>query len=244
MLTVRAAAERGHADHGWLRTWHSFSFADYFDPRYMGWGALRVLNEDIIAPGTGFGMHGHRDMEIVTYVLSGALTHRDSMGHTETLHAGEVQRMSAGRGVLHSEMNHGHEPVHLLQIWIVPAVRGIEPGYEQKAFDPAVKRGRLHPIALPVAQAQAWGESEAAPVRLHADAALYAGCLDGAQRVTHTLAAGRLGYVHVVRGRLELNGVALGAGDAAMLADVTTLELAEGRHAELLLFDLAADAAL
>ena len=155
MIAKRASQERGYADHGWLQTHHSFSFAGYFDPRYMGWGNLRVINEDVIAPGAGFGMHGHRDMEIVTYVLGGELAHRDSMGHVETLRSGEVQRMSAGRGVMHSEFNHDQGPTHLLQIWIEPNVRGIDPGYEQKAFSAASKRGRLWPIAVPVQRAEA-----------------------------------------------------------------------------------------
>ena len=233
MLTLRPAAERGHADHGWLRTWHSFSFADYYDPRHMGWGNLRVINEDIVAPGTGFGMHGHRDMEIITYMLAGELTHRDSMGHTATLRAGEVQHMSAGRGVMHSEMNHGAQPVHLLQIWILPRVRGIAPSYSQAPMDTTAGRGRLAPVALPV------DHPEAAPLRIHADAALYAARLDGADTAQHALAPGRLGYVHVVRGRLAVNGVPLAAGDAALAHDEPLLTLSDAKAAEVLLFDLA-----
>lgn len=239
MITVRPAHERGHADHGWLRTWHSFSFADYVDPRFMGWGNLRVINEDVVAAGTGFGMHGHRDMEILTYMLAGALTHRDSMGHTATVRAGEVQRMSAGRGVMHSEINHGEEPAHLLQIWVLPSRRGLPPSYEQTALPAALKRGRLHPVALPAEGAKPAADGPTPAVRWHADAALYAACLDGAERAQHALQAGRLGYVHVVRGLLTVNGVALGAGDAAMVRDEPTLTLAGARDAEVLLFDLA-----
>lgn len=234
MITLRPACERGHADHGWLRTWHTFSFADYFDPRHMGWGNLRVINEDIVAPGTGFGMHGHRDMEIVTFMLAGALMHRDSMGHSATLRAGVVQRMSAGRGVLHSEMNLGDEPVHLLQIWVRPQTAGVEPSYEQRAFDPDARRGRLQPLVLPQSSAGA----EAA-LRWHADAALLAVRLDGAERAEHALAPGRLACVHVARGQLAVNGVALGPGDAALVRDEPQLRLTDGRNAEALVFDLA-----
>ncbi|WP_058616793.1 pirin family protein [Tepidimonas taiwanensis] len=239
MIVKRASAERGYADHGWLRTHHSFSFAGYFDPRYMGWGNLRVINEDVIAPGTGFGVHGHRDMEIVTYVLSGTLAHRDSMGNSATIGAGEVQRMSAGRGVMHSEFSHAGAATHLLQIWIEPRERGIDPGYEQKTFDIAAKRGRLLPIAVPPEQAAALGTGADAPVRIHADAALYAGLFNGAERATHPLAPGRLAYVHVVRGRLRINGMAFAGGDAAMVADEAALTLSDGEDAEVLLFDLA-----
>ncbi|WP_334134545.1 pirin family protein [Tepidimonas sp.] len=239
MIVRRASAERGWADHGWLQTRHSFSFADYFDPRYLGWGNLRVINEDVIAPGTGFGMHGHRDMEIVTYVLSGELWHRDSLGNVAPIHAGEVQRMSAGRGVRHSEFSGPRGPTHLLQIWIEPSVRGIEPSYEQTAFDAAAKRGRLLPIAVPAEQAAAVATGGLRPVRLHADAALYAGSFDGAEAATHTLAAGRLAYVHVVRGRIVLNGQRFDAGDAAMVQDEPALHLSDGHNAEVLLFDLA-----
>ena len=239
MIAKRASQERGYADHGWLQTHHSFSFAGYFDPRYMGWGNLRVINEDVIAPGAGFGMHGHRDMEIVTYVLGGELAHRDSMGHVETIRAGEVQRMSAGRGVMHSEFNHDQGPTHLLQIWIEPNVRGIDPGYEQKAFSAASKRGRLWPIAVPVQRAEALAGGDDPPVRIHADAALYAGLFDGAESATHALAPGRLAYVHVVRGRIAINGQPFGRGDAAMVADEAAVTLANGEDAEVLLFDLA-----
>lgn len=239
MIAKRASQERGYADHGWLQTHHSFSFAGYFDPRYMGWGNLRVINEDVIAPGAGFGMHGHRDMEIVTYVLGGELAHRDSMGNVETIRAGEVQRMSAGRGVMHSEFNHAQGPTHLLQIWIEPDVRGIDPGYEQKTFAAGSKRGRLLPIAVPPQQAEALATSEDPPVRIHADAALYAGLFAGAESATHALAPGRLAYVHVVRGHVRVNGQPFGRGDAAMVADEAVVTLSDGQDAEVLLFDLA-----
>lgn len=239
MITKRASHDRGYADHGWLQSHHSFSFAGYFDPRYMGWGNLRVINEDVIAPGTGFGMHGHRDMEIVTYVLAGELAHRDSMGHVETIRAGEVQRMSAGRGVMHSEFNHGQQPTHLLQIWIEPNMRGIEPSYEQKSFSAPCKRARLWPIAVPAEHATALAGSDDAPVRIHADAALYAGLFDGAEAATHALAPGRLAYVHVVRGRIRVNGQPFARGDAALVADEAALTLSDGEQAEVLLFDLA-----
>jgi len=242
MMQIRRSAERGHADHGWLQSRHSFSFADYHDPVHMGWGNLRVINEDWIAPGTGFGTHGHRDMEILTYVLQGRLAHRDSMGHVETIGAGELQRMSAGTGVRHSEFN--HEPAgqtHLLQIWIEPAQRGIEPGYEQKTFAAADKRGRLRLLAAPDGAAQG-------ALTLHADAALYAGLFDGAESAQIMLQPGRKAYVHVVRGALAVNGTRLEGGDAAAvlnpahpthLAQPLPIELSHGQDAEVLLFELA-----
>jgi redox-sensitive bicupin YhaK (pirin superfamily) len=232
MITLRKSDERGHADHGWLRSWHSFSFADYHDPAHMGWGNLRVINEDLIAPGTGFGTHGHRDMEIVTYVLDGALAHKDSLGNGATITPGEVQRMSAGTGVLHSEFNHERErTTHLLQIWILPSRRGIAPGYEQKRYADADKRGRLRPVAAP--------DGRDGAVTIHADAALHAGLFDGDEAATLPLAPGRLGYVHVARGELEVNGQRLHAGDAALLRDEPAVALAHGRDAEVLVFDLA-----
>jgi redox-sensitive bicupin YhaK (pirin superfamily) len=232
MITLRKSDERGHANHGWLRSWHSFSFADYHDPAHMGWGNLRVINEDLIAPGTGFGTHGHRDMEIVTYVLDGALAHKDSLGNGATITPGEVQRMSAGTGVLHSEFNHERErTTHLLQIWILPSRRGIAPGYEQKRYADADKRGRLRPVAAP--------DGRDGAVTIHADAALHAGLFDGDEAATLPLAPGRLGYVHVARGELEVNGQRLHAGDAALLRDEPAVALAHGRDAEVLVFDLA-----
>ncbi len=234
MITLRKSSERGHADHGWLKSFHSFSFADYFDPAHMGVGNLRVINEDRIAPGTGFGTHGHRDMEIVSYVLDGALAHRDSMGNDGTIVPGEVQRMSAGTGVRHSEFNHAADrSTHFLQIWIIPDRTGIAPGYEQKAFDPAAKRGRLALVAAPPEQAAAAGA-----VTLHADARLYAGLFDGDEAASLALDPARPVYVHLVRGALEVNGQALGSGDALTLRGETQLTLAHGHQAEVLVFDL------
>lgn len=232
MIEIRRSSERGGADHGWLKTLHSFSFADYYDPRHMGFGALRVINDDRIAPGTGFGTHGHRDMEIITYVLEGALAHRDSLGNGSVIRPGDVQRMSAGTGVQHSEYNHekkGH--THLLQIWIEPAQRGIEPGYEQRHFDDSRKRGRLQPIAAPDAREDA--------VTIHQDAVVYAGLFDGDERAQASIADGRRVYVHVIRGGLRVNGETLEAGDAAKLTGESRLVLDEGRDAEALVFDLA-----
>ncbi|MFT3666253.1 pirin family protein [Piscinibacter sp.] len=236
MITLRKSCDRGHADHGWLKSFHSFSFADYVDARHMGWGNLRVINEDRIAPGTGFGTHGHRDMEILSVVLEGELAHRDSIGahgHGGVVRAGEVQRMSAGRGVRHSEYNHAHDGVtHFLQIWIVPDEAGIEPSYEQKRFDDADRRGRLRPIAS--------RDGRDGSLRLHADATVYAGLFDGAEAAELALAPARLGYVHLVRGELDVNGHALRGGDALLLADEPRVSIAGGREAEVLVFDLAA----
>jgi redox-sensitive bicupin YhaK (pirin superfamily) len=232
MITLRPAAERGQADHGWLKSQHSFSFADYLDPAHMGFGNLRVINEDRIAPGTGFGTHGHRDMEIVSYVLSGALAHKDSLGNGAAIVPGELQRMSAGRGVLHSEFNHAQgEATHFLQIWILPRQAGITPGYEQKAFSDAHKRGRLALVASP--------DGRDGSVTIHADASIRAGLFDGAEAATLALDPARLAYVHVARGALTVNGQALQAGDAAKLVGEAQLRLAEGDHAEVLVFDLA-----
>jgi redox-sensitive bicupin YhaK (pirin superfamily) len=231
VIELRRAAERGHADHGWLDSWHSFSFADYYDPAHMGYGPLRVINEDRIQPGTGFGTHGHRDMEIISYVLEGALAHKDSMGTGSTIVPGDVQRMSAGRGVQHSEFNHSKDGVtHFLQIWIEPNVRGIPPGYEQKHFDAASKRGRLRLVASP--------EGADGSVTIHQDARIYAGLFDGAERAALPLAAGRKAYLHLVRGRLTVNGTLLGAGDALKMSGVADVVLEKGEGAEALLFDL------
>jgi hypothetical protein len=231
MIEIRRAGERGHAQHGWLDSWHSFSFADYYDPAHMGFGPLRVINEDRIQPGTGFGTHGHRDMEIISYVLAGALGHRDSMGTGSTIVPGDVQRMSAGRGVQHSEMNHDKSGVtHFLQIWIEPSARGIAPGYEQKHFDAAAKRGRLRLVASP--------DGAEGSVTIHQDARLYAGLFDGAERATLPIAAGRRAYLHLVRGKLTVNGTPLGAGDALKMTGVREIALANGEGAEALLFDL------
>jgi quercetin 2,3-dioxygenase len=240
MITLRKSADRGFADHGWLKSFHSFSFADYYDPAHMGVGNLRVINEDRIAPGTGFGTHGHRDMEIVSYVLDGALAHKDSMGNGQAgaqnagvIRPGDVQRMSAGTGVQHSEFNHAaNQATHFLQIWIQPAQRGIAPGYEQKHFDAAAKRGRLALVAS--------NDGRDGSVTIHADAALRAGLFDGDEAVELPLAPGRLTYVHLVRGSLRVNGQALGGGDAVTLQGEPKLLLSGGDGAEVLVFDLAA----
>ena len=232
MIEVRKSGERGHAQHGWLDSYHSFSFADYYDPKHMGFGSLRVINEDRIQPGTGFGTHGHRDMEIISYVLEGALAHKDSMGNGSSIVPGDVQRMSAGRGVLHSEFNHAKDDVtHFLQIWIEPGVRGIEPSYEQKHFPEPERRGRLRLIASP--------DGTEGSVRIHQDARVYSALLDGAERATHGLASGRRVYVHVARGKVTVNGRALAAGDALKASGVEEIRLHDGEQAEVLLFDLA-----
>jgi len=231
MITIRRSEARGHANHGWLDSYHSFSFADYYDPDHMHFGPLRVINEDRIAGGQGFGTHGHRDMEIVTYVLEGALAHRDSMGNGSTIRHGDVQRMSAGTGVKHSEFNASQdEEAHLLQIWILPQRAGDQPGYEEKRFDDADKRGRLRIVASP--------DGRDGSVTIHSDASIYAALIDGAEQAIFPLPAGRRAYVHVARGALTVNGEALAAGDAAMIVDVETITLEQGRDAEVLLFDL------
>ena len=231
MIEIRRGAERGHAQHGWLESYHSFSFADYRDPEHEGFGPLRVINEDRVQPGTGFGTHGHRDMEILSYVLEGALAHKDSMGNGSTIVPGDVQRMSAGRGVLHSEFNHAKDAAtHFLQIWIEPNVRGIAPGYEQKHFDAASKRGRLCLVASP--------DSADGSLTIHQDARVYVALIDGAERATHALAPGRRAYIHVARGRLAVNGNALQAGDALKATGVGEIVLEKGEGAEALLFEL------
>jgi quercetin 2,3-dioxygenase len=231
MTELRPGAERGHANHGWLDSYHSFSFADYYDPTHMGFGPLRIINEDWINPGMGFGMHGHRDMEIITYVLEGELAHRDSMGNGSVIRPGNVQRMSAGSGVRHSEFNHSQEDtVHLLQIWIEPNVKGIQPEYEEKHFDTAEKRGGLRRIASP--------DGEEGAVKIHQDAKIYAGLFDGEESASLSLRQGRRFYLHVARGEIVANGQALRAGDALKLEDETGIELRQGKAAEVLLFDL------
>ncbi|OIN92753.1 MAG: quercetin 2,3-dioxygenase [Comamonadaceae bacterium CG1_02_60_18] len=233
MITLRPSQERGYADHGWLKSYHSFSFAGYYDAQHMGWGNLRVINEDWIAPGTGFGTHGHRDMEIVTYVLEGALAHQDSLGHIQSIVPGEVQRMSAGTGVQHSEFNHAPDATtHLLQIWIQPNRLGVAPGYEQKTIAPADKLGRLCLVAAP--------EGEHGVLRIQADARLYAGLFDAGQTASLALPAGRMGYVHLVRGALTVNGLPLRTGDAALLANEASVTLTDAQAAEVLVFDLSA----
>jgi hypothetical protein len=229
MSELRLARSRGHASHGWLDSWHSFSFADYYDPEHMGYGPLRVINEDRIQKGTGFGTHGHRDMEIITYVLEGAVAHRDSLGTGSTIVPGDVQRMSAGTGVRHSEYNAAEGVTHFLQIWIEPELTGIAPEYEQKHFGPEEKRGRLRLIASP--------DRRDGSLLIHQDARVYAGLFDGAERTELGLAADRKGYVHVARGRLKVNGRELGAGDA-LKTDGGRLTLEAGHAAEVLVFDL------
>jgi redox-sensitive bicupin YhaK (pirin superfamily) len=231
MLSVRKAGERGHANHGWLDTWHTFSFADYYDPQEMGYGPLRVINDDQVAPGQGFGTHGHRDMEIITYVLAGALEHKDSMGNGSIIRPGNVQRMSAGTGVRHSEFNPSRdEGVHLLQIWIEPQFTGIRPSYEEKQFGTAEKKGQLRLIASP--------DGRDGSVTIHQDARVYPSVLDGQDAVTHAGAPGRRAYLHVARGSVNANGTPLKAGDGIKAEDVSAISLTDGRDAEVLLFDL------
>jgi hypothetical protein len=233
MLTLRKSQDRGYADHGWLKSYHSFSFAGYYDPAHMGWGNLRVINEDRVAPGKGFGRHGHRDMEIISYVLSGELAHQDSMGNVKGIPPGDVQRMSAGTGVMHSEFNHAEgQTTHFLQIWIEPKLTGIPPSYEQKTIPASEKRGALRLVASP--------DGAQDSVTIHADAALYAGLLDGNETAELALNPDRKGYVHLVRGALEVNGQRIGAGDAVLLEDESRIVLANGTDAEVLVFDLAA----
>lgn len=232
MLTLRPSAERGYADHGWLKSFHSFSFAGYHDPAHIGFGNLRVINEDRIAAGKGFGTHSHRDMEIVSYVLSGELAHKDSMGNVKGIPPGDVQRMSAGTGVAHSEFNHAPgQTTHFLQIWIEPNVTGIPPGYEQKTIAPASKRGTLRLVASP--------DGRHDSVTLHADAKMYAGLFDAGESAALDLAAGRKTYVHLVTGQLSVNGQILRTGDAAMLEGESRLHLEGCDFAEVLVFDLA-----
>lgn len=232
MLTLRPSHARGQADHGWLQSRHSFSFASYHDPLHMGWGNLRVINEDRVAPGQGFGAHGHRDMEIISYVLSGQLAHRDSLGNVEIIRSGDVQRMSAGTGVTHSEFNPSpDEPVHFLQIWLLPRAPGGMPGYQQAAVDAGGRRGRLLCLAAP--------PGAGGLVDVHADARLYAGLLDGPSEGTQlAIAPGRKAYVHLVRGRLQANGRELQTGDALLLQDEPRVVLEGGQDAEVLIFDL------
>ncbi len=236
MSEIRRSQERGFADHGWLKSYHSFSFADYFDPQHVEFGPLRVINEDRVDAGQGFGTHGHRDMEIISYVLEGELAHQDSLGNGSTIRPGDVQRMSAGSGVRHSEFNPSRENgVHFLQIWIQPNVHGIPPSYEEKRFSAEEKRGRLRLIASPDGAQQS--------VLIHQDARAYAGLFDGSENARLDVAAGRRIYVHVARGAIRANGATLEAGDALKITDATTLELDGGRDAEVIVFDLPGDAA-
>lgn len=231
MIEIRRSEERGHANHGWLDSYHSFSFADYYDPRHMGFGPLRVINEDYIDGGQGFGAHSHRDMEIVTYMLDGELAHKDSMGNGSVIRPGDVQRMSAGTGVQHSEFNHAPDrEAHLLQIWIEPNVRGIDPGYEEKHFDVTEKRGRLRLIASP--------DARDGSIRIHQDANVYAGFFDGDEAARVALAPGRRAYAHVARGTVVINGETLKAGDALKVVGENEIDIAQGQQAEILLFDL------
>jgi redox-sensitive bicupin YhaK (pirin superfamily) len=231
MNAVRRSQERGFADHGWLKSFHSFSFADYYDPDFVAFGPLRVINEDRVQSGAGFGTHAHRDMEIISYVLDGELAHKDSLGNGSTIRPGDVQRMSAGTGVRHSEFNPSpSEGVHFLQIWIQPSALGIAPSYEEKRFPAAEKRGRLRLIVSP--------DGADGSLTMHQDARLYAGLFDAAETATLPLASSRWLYVHAVRGRIVANGVTLDAGDALRATDATSLRLSDGQHAEVLVFDL------
>ncbi|RTZ41612.1 pirin family protein [Candidimonas sp. SYP-B2681] len=231
MIEIRKAADRGHARHGWLNSHHTFSFAEYYDQRHMGWSNLRVINDDTVQPGEGFGTHAHRDMEIISYVLEGALEHKDSMGSGSVIRPGDVQVMSAGTGVRHSEFNHSHtEPVHFLQIWITPKFSGIKPNYQEKRYSQEEKRGTLRLVASP--------DGGDGSLTIAQDAKVYAGLLDGAERIEHAIAVGRHAYLHVARGELTLNGQALTAGDGVKISDETMLTLSDGNKAEVLLFDL------
>lgn len=233
MLETRKSEDRGHANHGWLDSYHSFSFANYHDPHHMGFGPLRVINEDFIAADQGFGTHGHRDMEIITYVLEGEIAHSDSMGNGSTIRPGDVQRMSAGTGVRHSEFNPSPDnSTHLLQIWIQPNALDVTPSYEEKQFSAEDKRGRLRLIASP--------NSAEGSVMIHQDARIYAGLFDGAETATLTISAGRLAYVHVARGSVTVNGTVLKNGDALKLTEVDVVEVGSGVAAEVLVFDLPA----
>ena len=232
MLTLRKSADRGHADHGWLDSYHTFSFADYYDAEHMGWGTLRVINQDTVQPGHGFPAHAHRNMEIMSYVLEGELEHKDSTGTGAVIRPGDVQLMSAGTGVQHSEFNPSQKnPVHFLQIWIVPKFTGTRPSYSQKFFDPAEKRGRLRVLASP--------DGREGSLKIGQDATVYAALLDGNERVQQALAPGRRAYVHVARGEVTLNGYRLSSGDGAKIEEEATLSCSEGRNSEILLFELA-----
>jgi redox-sensitive bicupin YhaK (pirin superfamily) len=232
MMQLRKATDRGHANHGWLDSHHTFSFADYYDPAHMGFRALRVINEDRVTGAQGFGKHSHRDMEIISYVLEGGLEHKDSMGTGAVIRPGDVQRMSAGTGVTHSEYNASkRDAVHFLQIWLMPDRRGIQPSYEQKTFSAEDKAGRLRLVASP--------DGREGSVTVHTDATLYAGVFDAGQRAEHTLATGRHAWVHVVRGRAKINDAEVGAGDAVGLSEERTVRIEGIDAAELLVFDLA-----
>ena len=233
MLFLRKSQERGYADHGWLKSFHSFSFAGYHDPRFMGWGNLRVINEDRVAPGMGFGKHGHRNMEIVSYVLSGELAHEDSMGNIKGIPPGDVQRMSAGTGVTHSEFNHAqNQTTHFLQIWIEPNALEVTPSYEQKTIPEASKEGKLCLVASP--------NGANGSVSINADANMYAGLFDGDQAAQLKLDLNRKAYVHLIRGSLKVNGQPLNTGDALLIQEESLLDISHGKSAEVLVFDLSA----
>jgi len=233
MITLRKSEQRGHANHGWLDSYHTFSFAHYYDPNYMGYSVLRVINEDVIAGGKGFSMHPHRDMEIVTYMLAGALRHQDSLGNGSVIRAGDVQRMSAGTGIVHSEFNASStEPAHLLQIWLLPERNDITPGYEEKHFVPADKQDRWCLVASQ--------DGREGSLKIHQDVALYASCLAAGERLTYTLQPGRSAYIQLARGTLTLNGEVLMAGDAAAIDTQQVIDLVADEDAELLMFDLPA----
>ncbi len=232
MITIRPAAERGHARFGWLDSQHSFSFGEYYDPAHMGFGPLRVINEDRVAPGAGFPTHGHRDMEIISYVLDGALEHRDSIGTGAVIRPGEVQRMSAGTGLTHSEFNHSKsEPVHLMQIWLFPEREDITPGYEQKKFSEAERRDALRPIVTP--------DAREGSLRIYQDTSIYASLLSKGATVTHAIKPGRHAWLQLAKGAVTVNGVALQAGDGAAVSDETSLDIRGDAESEFLLFDLA-----
>lgn len=232
MLTIRKAEDRGHANHGWLDTYHTFSFANYYDRKHMGFRSLRVINEDWVSPDAGFGTHGHRDMEIITYVLEGALAHKDSIGNGSVIQPGDIQRMSAGTGILHSEFNHSqNETVHLLQIWLLPDTQGLQPSYEQRNFSPAKTPGKLHLVAA--------RDGREGAVTVHQDVELYAGVLKEGDRISHTLKPQRHAWVQVARGAITLNGVPLKTSDGAAISEETEVAIAATQDAEILLFDLA-----
>lgn len=232
MLTIRKAEDRGHANHGWLDTYHTFSFANYYDPKHMSFRSLRVINEDWVSPDAGFGTHGHRDMEIITYVLSGALEHKDSIGNGSVIEPGDVQRMSAGTGIRHSEFNHSQtETVHLLQIWLLPDTQGLQPSYEQRNFSPAKTPGKLQLVAS--------RDGREGAVTVHQDVELYAGVLKEGDRISHTLKPQRHAWVQVARGAITLNGVPLKTSDGAAISEETEVAIAATQDAEILLFDLA-----
>lgn len=230
MLTIRKADDRGHADHGWLDSHHTFSFADYYDPAHMGFRALRVINDDRVAGGRGFGAHPHRDMEIISYVLEGALAHKDSTGNGGIIRPGDVQKMSAGRGVTHSEMNPEKAPVHFLQIWLMPTERGIAPSYDQKTFADADKRGKLRVVASP--------DGRDGSIVIHADAVLHAGLFDAGETSTLELATGRHAWIHVARGTVKVNGQEVSDGDGVALSNEDKVSIEGVANGEVLVFDL------